>query len=68
MAVATPGITPGAQYHTDIAERSVTVRVDTPMPLELTEDQATVLDAQLHNAVEGVLALYWDNQAAQPVH
>lgn len=59
MAEATACQTPDAVFSTVIAERSVTVHVDLPQPLALTADDAVLLEANLHNAVELVLARYF---------
>jgi hypothetical protein len=59
MAVETPCQTPGATYHVGIAGREITVWVELPEGLDLTEQHAAVLDANLHNAVELALAPLW---------
>lgn len=56
MAIATPCQTSGAQFHTTIALTSVGVLVRLPFELTLTEEEAEVLEANLHNAMEMVLA------------
>ncbi len=59
MAIATECQTSGAVFHTEISERKVACTVDLPFDLVLTEQEATVLDANLHNAVELVLVSYF---------
>lgn len=59
MAIETPCQTPGAQFHISIEARRVTVSVDMPHRFSLTDEQAETLDANLHNAVELVLAPHW---------
>lgn len=59
MAVATPCQTPGAQFHTGIAGNQITVWVELPEDVVLDEQQSEMLKANLHNAVELVLARYW---------
>jgi len=56
MAQETPCQTPGATYHILIEDQAITVGVDLPQPLSLSEDQARLLEANLHNAVELALA------------
>ena len=51
--------TPGAIYSSKISKQSVAMRVDLPMELELTADEATDLEAELHYAFEGVLKKYF---------
>ena len=60
MALETPCQTPGALFHTRIEDRSVEVKVDLPGALELSEDEAAILEANVHNAMELVLARYWE--------
>jgi len=61
MAIATPCQTPGAQFHTHVNSAGVMVAVEMPSDksLDLTLEQAKVLEAHLHNAVEQVLAPYF---------
>lgn len=59
MAMETPCQTSGAQFHIRIQKRTVAVKVDLPMNLLLDEDEAQVLEANLHNAMELVLARYF---------
>lgn len=58
MALATPCQTSGAQFHVYVGEIGVMVAVDMPIDkkLDLTEAEAKTLEANLHNAVELVLA------------
>ena len=58
-ALKTKCQTPDSQFHFEIKDRSVSVSVDLPMSLDLTEAEATLLEANLHNAVELVLAPYF---------
>lgn len=59
MAVETRCQTPGARFHTAIVGQQITVSIDLPHPLGLTWDQAAMLDDNLHNALELVLARYF---------
>jgi hypothetical protein len=59
MAIETPCQTPGAQFHTVITADRVSVVIDLPAPLDLTEADARQLEADLHNATELVLARWW---------
>lgn len=59
MAVATPCRTPGARFHTHVGPDRIECSVDLPIDLGLDEAGAAVLIADLHNAVELVLASYW---------
>lgn len=71
MAVRTPCQTPGAVFHTAISARAVSVSADLPGSLDLSESEAVILEANLHNAVELVLARYFANgvlTVSQPAH
>lgn len=61
MAQATPCQTPGAVFtiHTNSAGIMVGVEMPNDRPLDLTPEQAEMLEANLHNAVEQVLAQYF---------
>ena len=48
--------TPDAVYSSTITKRNVKMSVKTPFELELTEKQADDLEADLHYAIEKVLA------------
>lgn len=57
--IATSCRTPGAEFHISIQPDRIECAVDLPVDLGLDETRAAVLEADLHNAVELVLASYW---------
>lgn len=59
-AVKTPCQTPDAEFHIEIKDKKVSVEVELPMDLELTEKEAKLLEDNIHNAIELVLARYFD--------
>jgi hypothetical protein len=59
MAIQTGCQTPGAQYSTYINPNRVLVHVEFGRLIELTETQAAELEANMHNAIELVLARYY---------
>jgi hypothetical protein len=59
MAVRTACQTPGTLFHTAISAREVSVTAELPGSLDLSEGEAVLLEANLHNAVELVLAPYF---------
>lgn len=59
MAIETECQTPGAVFHTAVQPRHVSVSVDLPFAVDLPEDAAGQLKANLHNAVELVMAPYF---------
>lgn len=58
MANATPCLTPGAIFHTRVGDRRISCTVDLPHALQLSADDAAVLETLVHNAMETVLAAY----------
>jgi 8-oxo-dGTP pyrophosphatase MutT (NUDIX family)/GNAT superfamily N-acetyltransferase len=58
-AVSTPCQTPDAIYDADIGDRHVSMTVKTPFPLNLSEDEASLLEDNLHNVFELALARYF---------
>lgn len=52
--------TPGSVYNIDIRDNSVSIKVDLPMELTLSAEDAVTLEANLHNAVELVLNKYFN--------
>lgn len=60
MALSTPCQTPGAVYHTTIEKHKITVVVDLGHDeLHLSTESAALVEANLHNAVELVLARFY---------
>lgn len=59
MAVETVCQTPGAQFHTHISSDVIECKVNLPKALDLTEEEAKLLESNLHNALELVLARYF---------
>lgn len=63
MAMQTPCQTPGADFSIHISADTIGVLVDLPFEFtNMSEDEAKILEANLHNAVELVLAPYFVNQ------
>lgn len=65
MALETPCQTPGAVFHTTITNNSVSCQIDLNKDLDLTEKQAKTLEANIHNALELVLAPYYTNNSEE---
>lgn len=59
MAMETPCQTSGAMFHTEINNLGITASVDFGKEINLTENQAEVLEANIHNALELVLAPFF---------
>lgn len=58
-AVKTECQTPEANYNIVINDDKISVEVELPMELELNEEEAKLLEANIHNAMELVLAPYF---------
>jgi hypothetical protein len=57
LAVPTPCQTPGAIFHVHVTDGEIAIRVE--VPLSFSEAEAELLDANLHNAIELVLAPFF---------
>ncbi len=58
-AVKTTCQTPDAKFKIDISDTEVSVNVSLPMSLDLSEAEAKLLEDNIHNAMELVLAKYF---------
>lgn len=61
-AVRTECQTPEAKYNIEISDDKVSVQVELPMQLDLNEKEAKLLESNIHNAMELVLAPYFLNK------
>ena len=59
MAIETKCLTSGAIYNTEITSQKVSVSVELPFKLEISEEEAELLDALIHNQLELVLRPYF---------
>lgn len=59
MAFQTPCQTPGATFTVRVNSSFVDVGVSFPNKIELTADEATLLESNIHNALELVLRPYF---------
>lgn len=58
-AMKTPCQTPNAQYDIEIHDKSIEIKVELPMQLELSKGEAKLLEANLHNMLELTLSKYF---------
>lgn len=58
-ALKTKCQTEGAIYQTDISEKNISINIKIPFKLELDESEAKLLEANIHNVLELVLAPYF---------
>ena len=52
-------LTPEAFYDIRISPREVGVNVRLPMSLDMSEEEATMLEQEMHDAMEQILARYF---------
>ena len=62
MALATKCLTNDAVFHTAINEREVSVKVELPFKLEISEEEAEMLEKLIHNQMELVLRSCFENR------
>ena len=62
MAQETKCLTSGAIFHTAINERDISVKVDLPFKLEISDEEASILERLLHNQIELVLRYYYEDR------
>jgi hypothetical protein len=68
MAMPTVCQTSGAQFHTCITSKTLSVSVDFGKTLNLNEEESILLEANVHNALELVLARYYVQSSIQADH
>ena len=59
-ALKTKCQTPDTVYNIDISDDKISVVVNLPMKLDITEKEAKILEANIHNAMELVLKTYFN--------
>ena len=62
MALETKCLTNGAIFHTVVTDSEVSVKVDLPFKLDVTEEEAALLDRLIHNQLELVLRPYFESR------
>jgi len=62
VAQETKCLTSGTIFHTAINERDISVKVDLPFKLSISEEEASILERLLHNQIEIVLRYYYANR------
>ncbi len=58
-AIKTKCQTPGVVYKTKIEDRNISIDLSLPKKLDISEEEAKLLEANIHNALELVLAQYF---------
>ena len=62
MATETKCLTSGAIFHISIQEREVSATVDLPFKLDITTEEAEILESLIHNQLELVLRVYFESR------
>lgn len=52
--------TPDAMFHFHIMDKQIFMSVDNIPSMNLTEEQASTLEDELHDALESVLKQFWN--------
>lgn len=63
MAIETKCQTDGAVYNIEISSSEINISVKVPFELELTEDEAKLLESNIHNVLELVLSKYFTEKS-----
>jgi hypothetical protein len=61
-AVKTVCQTPGTKFTTEISDDKISVIIELPMSLDISKKEAKLLEDNIHNAMELVLAKYFTKE------
>lgn len=61
-SLKTPCQTPGAVYHITVKSSGIKCKIDFPDSVDLSKDEAELLEKNIHNALEVVLRGYFDDE------
>ena len=62
MALETKCLTPDAIFSTNIGSKHISLRVTLPFELDVSKEEAEILERLLHNQIEIALRPYFSNQ------
>tara|TARA_Y100000296_G_C5020538_1_gene179631 strand:- start:76 stop:264 length:189 start_codon:yes stop_codon:yes gene_type:complete len=62
MALETKCLTSGTYFLTEVNENSVSVKVDLPFTLNMTEEEAELIERLMHNQLELILRPYFESR------
>ena len=62
MANPTKCLTSGAVFHIGINEAGITAKVDLPFKLDVSEEEAEIIEVLVHNQLELVLRSYFESR------
>ena len=62
MAIESKCLTPEAVYHTHLNPERLLVQVDFGQTLELSEEEASLLEILIHNQLELALSKFWPGE------
>jgi len=55
-------LTSGAVFHIGINEAGITAKVDLPFKLDVSEEEAEIIEVLVHNQLELVLRSYFESR------
>jgi hypothetical protein len=58
--------TPDVVYNIDISDEKISITLDLPKSLRLDEEEAELLETNIHNSLEIVLSKYFTNMNETP--
>jgi len=62
MALETKCLTPDAIFSTNVGSKYISLRVAFPFELNISKEEAEILERLIHNQIEVVLRPYFTNQ------
>ena len=68
MENKTPCLTSGATFHTAISEYSIALMVDLPFKLEITNEEAEIIETLIHNQMELILRPYFKMNSSEELN
>lgn len=61
-ALETPCQTPGVEYNINISENKINIEIDLQTSLNIDENEAEILEANIHNSIEVILSKYFKDE------
>lgn len=58
-ALKTPCQTPDANYNIEIGGNAINCQIELPFDLDIDEEEAKILESNIHNAMEMILSKYF---------
>lgn len=68
MAIESDCLTPGAIYKIHVSEDQLLIEVDFGKSMDLSEEEASLLEILTHNQLELVLSKFWKGEEGRDEH